>query len=149
MSNPELVLASGSPYRRQLLDRLGLDFAVDVPQVDERPLAGEDPAALVTRLAQLKARTVAARRPGTVVIGSDQVAVRDREVLGKPGTETAAVDQLRRSSGQPVEFLTAVAIIDGRSPGAEPLLHMDVTRVQFRVARNRRDRALCEPGQTA
>lgn len=133
MSNPELVMASGSPYRRQLLDRLGLDFAVDVPQVDERPLAGEDPAALVTRLAQLKARTVAARRPGTVVIGSDQVAVRDREVLGKPGIETAAVEQLRRCSGQPVEFLTAVAIIDGRSPGAEPLLHMDVTRVQFRV----------------
>ena len=83
MSNPELVMASGSPYRRQLLDRLGL---VDVPQADERPLAGEDPAALVTRLAQLKARTVAARRPGTIVIGSDQVAVRDREVLGKPGT---------------------------------------------------------------
>ncbi len=66
MSNPELVLASGSPYRRQLLDRLGLDFAVDVPQADERALAGEDPAALVTRLAQLKARTVAARRPGAV-----------------------------------------------------------------------------------
>ena len=131
-ARPELVLASGSPYRRQLLERLGLEFSVESPQVDERALSGEDPATLATRLAQLKARTVAVRHPGAVVIGSDQVAVRDNQVLGKPGNELAAIDQLRGSSGKPVEFLTAVAISDGGSPGSDPMLHMDVTRVQFR-----------------
>jgi len=132
-ADPGLVLASGSPYRRQLLERLGLGFSVDSPQVDERALSGEDPATLATRLAQLKARTVAVRHGDAVVIGSDQVAVRDNEVLGKPGTEMAAIEQLRRSAGKPVEFLTAVAVIDGRDSGSEPLLHVDVTRVQFRA----------------
>jgi septum formation protein len=131
-SAPTLVLASSSPYRRQLLERLGLRFSVDAPQVDERPLAGEAAAALVNRLALLKARTVAHRQPGAIVIGSDQVAVRENEVLGKPETEAAAIDQLSRSSAMPVEFLTAVAVIDGRQSKLEPLLHLDVTRVQFR-----------------
>lgn len=132
-SVPALVLASSSPYRRQLLDRLGLDFSVDAPQVDERPLSGESPAGLVERLAQLKARTVAHRNPGAIVIGSDQLALRDDEVLGKPGTEIAAIDQLSRCSGKSVEFLTAVAVIDGRQSKAECRTHLDVTRVEFRA----------------
>jgi len=131
-SAPTLVLASSSPYRQHLLERLGLRFSVDAPQVDERPLAGEAPAGLVNRLALLKARTVVHRQPGAVVIGSDQVAVRDNEVLGKPGTEVAAIEQLSRSSGAPVEFLTAVAVIDGRHAESDPLIHLDITRVQFR-----------------
>ncbi len=111
---PPLVLASTSPYRRELLARLGLPFEVEAPEVDEAPLAGEAPEALVRRLSEAKARAVAARRPGAVVVGSDQVAVIDGEVLGKPGGPERAREQLRWASGRAVDFLTGLAVLDTR-----------------------------------
>ena len=127
-----LVLASGSPYRRKLLDRLGIPFNYESPDVPEDRRSGEEPGELSTRLAQLKATTIAASYPGSIVIGSDQVAVRDGEVLGKPGTASEAVAQLSASSGRAVEFLTGVCILGGEKRAGEPFLHVDITRVAFR-----------------
>jgi len=128
---PRLVLASGSRHRRALLERLGIPFDQDSPDIDETPLAGEEPAATAVRLAREKARAVMDRHPAAVVIGSDQVAVRDGERLGKPGDAARATEQLTRSSGRPVEFLTAVCVIASAFPD-EPREHVDVTRVVFR-----------------
>ena len=106
-----LVLGSSSPYRSQLLQRLRLPFDVASPDVDETPLPGEAPAALASRLALAKAHAVAALRPGSVVIGSDQVADLHGEPLGKPGDHGRAVAQLRHMRGQTVLFHTAVAVV--------------------------------------
>jgi len=127
-----LVLASSSPYRRELLQRLGLPFETLTSSIDESPRAGEDPATLVTRLATEKARAVAPKRPECVVVGADQVAVLDGQLLGKPGTVDNAVTTLTRCSGRSVEFLTGVCVLDMRSAQSEPELHMDITRVAFR-----------------
>jgi septum formation protein len=108
---PTLILASTSRYRRELLARLRLAFEAEAPGVDETPRAGERPADLALRLALEKARAVAARQPGAVVIGSDQVAELDGRAIGKPGTHARAVDQLRRMSGRRVVFQTAVAVV--------------------------------------
>ncbi|MBW8892983.1 MAG: Maf family protein, partial [Burkholderiales bacterium] len=108
---PALILASTSPYRRELLSRLRLPFEAVAPEVDETALLAETPAALAERLALAKARAVAARHPGAVVIGSDQVADLDGEAIGKPGTHERAVEQLRRMSGRQVVFQTAVAVV--------------------------------------
>ena len=129
---PRLILASGSPYRRSLLERLGVPFSCDSPDIDESRRHGEDPARLAARLASEKAQAVAARNAGAVVIGSDQVASLDGRVLTKPGTAENAVRQLTDCSGRPVEFLTGVCVIDGRLEHPEPDLHMDITRVMFR-----------------
>jgi septum formation protein len=128
---PRAILASTSPYRRELLERLRLPFHCEPPGCDERRLPGEAADALALRLARLKAEAVAAHRPGHVVIGSDQVAVRGEEILGKPGTVERCIDQLRRSSGREVEFLTAVHVLDGRHARVES--HLDRTRVVFRT----------------
>jgi septum formation protein len=126
-----LVLASGSRYRRMLLERFGLPFAVEISEVPEYPRPGEEPGELVIRLATAKARAVAARHAGAIVIGADQVAVRDGEILGKPANLAAAARQLEDSSGRAIEFLTGVCVIDGRQPDADPYLHVDITRVAF------------------
>jgi septum formation protein len=128
---PPLVLASTSPYRAQQLRRLGLAFAQVAPGIDESRMAGEAADAVALRLALEKARAVAARRAGALVIGSDQVALCDGAMLGKPGTAEAARDQLARSSGRTVEFLTAVALVDAKS-GMERTA-LDRTFVRFRV----------------
>ena len=106
-----LILASTSPYRRELMLRLRLPFDVVSPDVDETPLAGEAPRALALRLALAKARAVAAMHPNAVVIGSDQVADLDGEPLGKPGTHARATAQLQRMRGKTVVFQTAVAVV--------------------------------------
>lgn len=106
-----LVLGSTSQYRRELLSRLHLEFQVEAPDVDETPLAGESPHALAVRLALAKARSVAARFPEAVVIGSDQVADMDGEPLGKPGSHDNAVAQLRRMRGRTVVFQTALSVV--------------------------------------
>ena len=111
MPAPPLILASTSPYRRELLSRLRLPFEVLSPQVDEAPLPGETPGVLAARLALAKARAVALRRPEAVVIGSDQVADLDGAALGKPGTHERAVQQLRRMRGRKVLFHTALAVV--------------------------------------
>lgn len=105
-----LVLASGSTYRRRLLERLGLPFVVDPADIDESPRPGETPAALATRLAREKALAVAGRHPQAWVIGSDQVADLDGLALGKPGDPERAAAQLRACSGRQVRFHTALAL---------------------------------------
>jgi septum formation protein len=129
MSLP-VILASQSPYRRELLGRLLPAFETLTPAVDEAREPGEAPQALALRLARLKAATVARLRPGALVLGSDQVAALGDVTLGKPGTAERAVAQLLQCSGQVVEFHTAVCVA---GPGEAPeLTHLDTTRVRFR-----------------
>jgi len=128
---PPLILGSSSPYRRDLLARLRVPFEVQLPAVDETRKDGEAPAAMAQRLALAKARDVAHRHPGAVVIGSDQVAELDGEPLGKPGTHERAVAQLRAMSGRSVVFHTAVAVVR-RDIGFESAALVPVT-VRFRV----------------
>ncbi len=106
-----LILGSTSRYRRELLQRLHLPFAVCAPEVDETPLPGETPAALARRLALAKARAVAARFPQALVIGSDQVADLDGQPIGKPSTHEKAVAQLSAMRGRTVVFQTALAVV--------------------------------------
>src|SRR5438045_581906 len=108
---PRIVLGSSSPYRRELLSRLKVEFTVDLPEVDETPRPGETPRGIALRLAVEKARAVAARHPDAAVIGSDQVAELDGVAIGKPGTHERAVEQLRRMRGRMVVFHTAVAVV--------------------------------------
>jgi len=114
-----LVLASTSPYRRELLGRLGLPFATTRPETDETALPGEAPEALVARLAEAKARAAAANHPDALIIGSDQVAVINGTVLGKPGTPQRAHEQLRAVAGQAVTFLTGLCLLDTASDEAQ------------------------------
>lgn len=125
-----LILASTSAYRRALLERLGLEFTVHRPRVDESAHPGEAPQDLVQRLAAEKAQAVAARNPAAVVIGADQLACLDDQVLGKPGTTANAERQLRACSGRAVEFLTALTVCCAASKRSRSLL--DRTQVQFR-----------------
>jgi septum formation protein len=125
-----IVLASSSTYRQQALARLGLPFATSSPSIDESRQAGESAEAMVRRLAIEKARVVARQHPDAMIIGSDQSAAIDNETLGKPGDRLAAVKQLQCASGRIVDFFTAVCVL---SPTlAEPLTHLDRTRVHFR-----------------
>lgn len=107
---PNLVLASTSPYRRELLARLGLPFTVANPQTDETPLADETPEALALRLSEAKARAVANDHPSALIIGSDQVATVDGRIYGKPGDHQRAVAQLRELSGKTVNFFTGLCL---------------------------------------
>lgn len=117
-----LVLASTSPYRRELLERLGLPFTTAAPEADETRHGGESPEALVRRLAEAKARAVAGQFPDALVIGSDQVAVNGGEVLGKPGGFERAAEQLRRASGRRVGFLTGLCLLNTRTNRAQVTL---------------------------
>ena len=110
-----LVLASTSPFRRELLQRLGITFETLAPDVDETRRQGETPEALVLRLSEAKARAGASQYPDALIIGSDQVAVCGDEVLGKPGNHAAACVQLRRLAGQRVSFLTGLCLYDAAS----------------------------------
>ena len=130
-----IVLASTSPYRRALLERLRLDFDTLAPDVDEAPLPGESPQRLVSRLAEAKARAVAPEAPDTLVIGSDQVACNDGEILGKPGTRDRAIAQLQRASGRRVDFYTGLCLLDARSDRAQ--VDCITYQVHFRVLSRR------------
>lgn len=118
-SAARLILASSSAYRRELLERLRLPFEVLAPDIDETPLAGEAPEATALRLARAKAEAVAARAPGSVVIGSDQVATLDGLQIGKPGNHANALAQLQTMRGRRVVFHTALCLWDGRSGTAQ------------------------------
>ena len=107
----DVILASSSPYRRELLERLRLPFKVVAPAIDEDRQPGEAPANLAARLALAKAHAVVQRYPAALVIGSDQVADLDGTPLGKPGNHERAVAQLRAMSGKTVVFHTAVAVV--------------------------------------
>ncbi len=121
-----IVLASSSRYRRSLLGRLGLAFEVQPPGVDETPAPGEAPARLVLRLAEAKARAVARGRASALIIGSDQVAVADGAILGKPANLENNVQQLLAVSGKPVQFLTGLC-----------LLNSATDKIQRSIVRNR------------
>jgi septum formation protein len=127
-----LILASTSPYRHELLSRLRLAFEVLSPDVDERSVGEESPMGLAQRLARDKAQAAAERldAPDAVVIAADQTAARDDVLLGKPGTHTAALDQLRACQGKSVSFFTATTIIECRTGAAWH--DVDVTEVRFR-----------------
>ncbi|PHR63940.1 MAG: septum formation inhibitor Maf [Idiomarina sp.] len=107
-----IVLASTSPFRRELLKKVVKNFAVAAPLVDETPQQQEAPEHLVERLAIAKAKALAADYPAHVLIGSDQVAVVDGKILGKPGTSENAVKQLQMMRGKTVTFLTGLAVYD-------------------------------------
>ena len=115
----QIILASSSPYRKELLARLGLPFAAIAPDIDETPLPGEPPEHLVGRLAVAKAQAIAERHPHALVIGSDQVAVHRGRIVGKPGDHDRAVAQLRAASGQTVTLHTGLALVDADSGRAQ------------------------------
>jgi septum formation protein len=126
-----LVLASTSPYRQELLARLGLAFTVCSPGVDEAPWPNETPADTALRLAQAKARAGVARYPEAIVIGSDQVAELDGYRLDKPGSHERAARQLQMLSGRRADFHTAVAVLDPATDRMQ--VQLVPTRVQFRA----------------
>ena len=130
-SRPRLILGSTSVYRRALMQRLRLPFEVVAPQVDESPRPGETPAAMAQRLALEKAREVAARHPGAVVIGADQVADLAGQAMGKPGNHARAVAQLQALRGQSVTFHTAVAVL--RPETGFEQVQVAPVRVRFRA----------------
>jgi MAF protein len=116
MSIRPLVLASSSPYRRALLERLGLPHECASPDIDESPRQGEPPEQLAMRLSEAKARALMPRYPAHWIIGSDQVAVLpDDTILGKPGNHQRATEQLKQSSGKSVIFLTGLCLLDSAS----------------------------------
>lgn len=110
-----LLLASSSPYRRELLSRLRLAFEISAPHVDETAHPGESPEQLVRRLAHDKAQALANSHRDHLIIGSDQVAVLGQEILGKPHTHERATRQLQACSGKSVSFLTGLALLDSRT----------------------------------
>ena len=130
-----LVLASTSPYRRELLARLGLPFDVAAPEADEAPLAGEAPRATALRLAEAKARSVAEQWPRALIVGSDQVADCEGAPIGKPGDLAAATRMLASLSGKRVVFHTGLALLDSANGRCRAAL-VDVTST-FRRLDNR------------
>ncbi|HEX8756016.1 MAG TPA: Maf family protein [Steroidobacteraceae bacterium] len=127
---PELILASTSPYRRSLLERLGIPFTALPPQTPEDPLPGELPPDRALRLAVAKAQAIASRRTDAVIIGSDQVAAVGSKVLDKPGDAARCRAQLTAASGSSARFHTACAVI---APQAGiRMVHIDTTTVFFR-----------------
>ncbi len=129
-SAPPILLASQSRYRQGLLDRFLDDYETVSSGIDESPLPGEKPGALATRLARAKAEAVSSQHRDALIIGADQLAVLDGQVLGKPGDHQRAVEQLLAASGKKVRFLTAVCILDPVT--RKRFEHTDKTTVRFR-----------------
>lgn len=127
----KLILASGSRYRKALLERLGIPFDTANPDIDETPQPGERAQALAARLALAKARAAAGHARGQLIIGSDQTASCNGVLLGKPGNIERAAIQLRTQSGNTVTFHTSLALLDTRD--GSHLLHTDTTCVHFRA----------------
>lgn len=116
--NKKLILASTSPFRKAILEKFGVPFDTASPEVDETARAGESAEQLVERLAEAKARAVSDQFPDALIIGSDQVAVIDGEILGKPDEHGKAVEQLRTASGKTVTFLTGLCLYNSRTDHA-------------------------------
>jgi septum formation protein len=137
MAQPRrLVLASTSKYRQALLERLGFAFELASPHVDEEMFPQETPEATALRLSVLKAQAVQDRFADALIIGSDQVAAMGSERFGKPGDHDSAVRQLRRLSGNAVDFHTAVSLLDARTKALQSRLVP--CRVFFRTLDERR-----------
>lgn len=112
MAAAKLLLASSSPYRRELLQKLRLAFVTDSPEIDETPLSGESPDSMAKRLSLEKAAALAEKYPGYLIIGSDQVAMLDGKLLTKPGSRENSIAQLSLASGKKVYFYTGVCVFD-------------------------------------
>ena len=130
-SDSEIVLASTSTYRRELLARLNLPFVIAAPDVDESVQPGETPQALVMRLAEWKARAVAIDHPHALIIGSDQVATIDGTILGKPGNHARACQQLALASGKKVTFFTGLCLYNSATDHSQ--IHCEPFHVHFRT----------------
>ena len=125
----KLILASSSRYRRELLDRLGLEYDAESPDIDESSRPGETPKDTALRLSEMKARAIWEKHPGSVVIGSDQVADLNGTKLGKPHTRERAIEQLTAMQGNVVVFYTALCVIDAEGR-AEKLLSPTTIRMR-------------------
>ena len=125
----KIILASGSPRRRELLAGLGWNFEVIPPQVDEKKIDGEPPAELVKRLAEEKASSVASRFLGNWVLGADTVVALEGRILGKPNSEGEAAEMIAELSGRTHSVFTGVALI---APDGRKLINAEETRVTFR-----------------
>lgn len=128
--NPTIVLASTSPFRRELLARLGLAFETANPRTDEAPLPDETPQSMALRLSEAKARAIQRDFPDALIIGSDQVAIHDQEVFGKPGTHRRAVQQLQALRGKTVNFFTGICLLNSATGTSQ--LRAVPTLVTFR-----------------
>ncbi len=137
----KLILASSSPYRKQLMQRLRLDFECTSPDIDESPLPGERAQDYVTRLAAAKARGIAESHPGAVVVGSDQCALRDGEILGKPGSHERALEQLLAAQGKRVVFYTGLCVLEAAT-GFEEVVVVPFEVVFRRLAEAQLERYL-------
>ena len=131
-----LVLASSSPYRRELLAKLGIPFESASPDIDETAMAGETPTQLSKRLAEEKAHALRNHFPAHLIIGSDQVAILDGAQLGKPGDTARAVAQLLAASGKAVEFFTSVCVMNSKT--GMTVSDTDKTVVHFRTLSRRK-----------
>ena len=125
---PPLILASSSPYRAQMVARLGVPFTTAVSGIDEAPRPSESPEALVKRLALAKATHIAPDHSNALVIGADQVSVLGDDILGKPGSRERAISQIRRMSGKRVDYLSGIALV---GPGIERV-DIVATRLTYR-----------------
>ncbi|MBD3668800.1 MAG: septum formation inhibitor Maf [Kangiella sp.] len=134
MPQPHIILASSSPYRKELLSRILDDFDAISPDIDETPFPDEEPIELVARLAQQKALAIAVNHPDALVIGSDQVCVLDKQILGKPGTMDKAIEQLQACSGQTVTFYTSLCVTSAHETAQSTTVV--VTKVHFRSLNN-------------
>ena len=128
-----IILASSSPYRRQLLARLELEFTAISPAVDESPRPGEGPAALASRLAQAKAEAVAGSNTAHLIIASDQVASLDGRIIGKPGDHQSALAQLSACSGRELTFYTGLCLLNSDTMNRQ--CSTELFRVRFRQLR--------------
>ena len=132
---PNLILASSSNYRQQLLSRLPIPFQAISPNIDETPLPHESPSDTALRLAKQKALVIAHNHPNSLIIGSDQVATLNEEKIGKPGNFDNALIQLTKMQGQCVQFHTALCLVDNRSSTDHPHIQLEniITEVHFRT----------------
>lgn len=129
----QLILASSSVYRKELLSRLQIPFTVAIPDIDETPHPGELPQDTALRLAGQKARAIAAHQPGSLIIASDQVATLDNLQIGKPGNHASALQQLQLMRGRQVIFHSALCLLDTRENAPAPLQLENIqTLVTFR-----------------
>ena len=124
----KLVLASTSPFRKELLQRLGIPFNTASPDIDEAALPDETPEQLVARLSEQKAKAVSAQFSDTLVIGSDQVATLDNNIIGKPGNHENAAKQLRNASGRELVFYTGLCLLNTRTGNTQvDVINFNVT----------------------
>ena len=130
-----LILGSSSTFRQEVLSKLEVPFTSCSPEIDETPLPGEQPEALVQRLSLIKATSVAALNPDSLIIGSDQVSVLDGNINGKPGNHRTAIEQLAKCSGKTVTFYTGLCLYDSSTGNYQ--LDCELFNVHFRTLTDR------------